>query len=39
MMGSLEDLDEDADILFEYARRLDDLVGEDWARAMLPEAD
>jgi hypothetical protein len=36
MIGSFEDLDEDAEVLFEYARRLDGLVGEDWARAMLP---
>jgi hypothetical protein len=36
IISSLEDLTEDADLLFEYARRLDDLLGEDWARAMLP---
>lgn len=39
MIGSFEDLDEDADILFAYARRLDRLVGEDWARAMLPREE
>jgi hypothetical protein len=39
MIGSLEDLDEDAKILFEYAHRLDELVGENWARAMLASLD
>jgi len=36
MVGSMEDLEEDAGLLFEYADRLDDLLGEDWPRAMLP---
>ena len=36
IISSLEQLEEDADLLFEYARRLDDLLGEDWPRAMLP---
>jgi hypothetical protein len=35
MFGSIEDLEEDAELLFEYANRLDDLLGEDWPRAML----
>lgn len=36
IVSSLEDLEEDAEVLFEYASRLDDLVDEDWGRAMLP---
>jgi hypothetical protein len=36
MIGSMEELEEDAELLFEYADRLDDLLGEDWPRAMLP---
>jgi hypothetical protein len=36
MIGALEDLEEDAALIFEYARRLDELLGEDWPRAMLP---
>ncbi len=36
MVSSLAELDEYAQVLFEYARRLDDLLGEDWPRAMLP---
>ena len=36
MISSLDELHEDAELLFEYARRLDDLLGEDWPRAMLP---
>jgi hypothetical protein len=36
MVGSLEDLEHDADLVFEYASRLDDLLGEEWPRAMLP---
>jgi hypothetical protein len=36
MISSFDKLDEDAQILFEYAKRLDDLLGEDWPRAMLP---
>jgi hypothetical protein len=36
LIGSLEDLDEDAEVLFEYARRFDALLGSDWPRAMLP---
>lgn len=38
IFSSLEDLEDDAYVLFEYARRLDDLLGEDWPRAMLPGA-
>jgi hypothetical protein len=34
--GSFEELREDAELLFEFARRLDELLGEDWPRAMLP---
>jgi len=36
MIASLAELDDDAQVLFEYANRLDDLLGEDWPRAMLP---
>jgi hypothetical protein len=36
MVSSFEELDEDAEVIFEYAKRLDDLLGEDWPRAMLP---
>jgi hypothetical protein len=36
MVSSLNELDEDIGVLFEYAKRLDDLLGEDWPRAMLP---
>lgn len=36
IIGSLDQLEEDAEVLFEYARRLDELLGEDWPRAMLP---
>jgi len=36
MTGSLEALEKDAELLFEYARRLDDLLGDHWAQAMLP---
>jgi hypothetical protein len=32
----MEDLEEDAELLFEYADRLDHLLGEEWPRAMLP---
>jgi hypothetical protein len=35
MPGSFEDLEEDAQLLFEFARRLDELLGEDWPRAVL----
>ncbi|GAA1954745.1 hypothetical protein [Catenulispora subtropica] len=35
MTGTFADLDEDANLLFEYAQKLDDLLGEDWARALL----
>lgn len=36
MIGSLEDLERDAELIFEYASRLDDLLGEEWPRTMLP---
>jgi hypothetical protein len=36
ILAQLTDLDEDADLLFEYARRLDELAGPDWPIAMLP---
>jgi hypothetical protein len=36
MTGSLEELAEDAELLFKYADRLDELAGEDWPRAILP---
>jgi hypothetical protein len=39
MIGSLAELEEDAGLLSGYARRLDDLLGEDWPRAMLPAVD
>jgi hypothetical protein len=39
MVSSLEDLDEDAGLLFDYAQLLDEILGEDWARAMLPRID
>jgi hypothetical protein len=39
MISSLDELEKDAEILFEYACRLDDLLGEAWARAMLPAGD
>ncbi|MEU8870239.1 hypothetical protein AB0D24_03590 [Streptomyces javensis] len=35
IVSTFENLEEDALFLFEYARRLDDLLGEDWPRAML----
>lgn len=35
IVGLLDDLEEDAKLLFEFARRLDDLLGEDWPRALL----
>ena len=35
MVGSMEGLEEDAELLFEFARRLDELLGEDWPRALL----
>lgn len=35
MRSSLEELGEDAELLFEYALRLDDLLGEEWPRALL----
>jgi hypothetical protein len=28
--------EQDAEMLFEFARRLDELLAEDWPRAMLP---
>jgi len=34
--ASLKDLDEDAQLLFEYAERLDSLLGNDWMMARLP---
>ena len=36
MIGSMEDLEQDAEMLFEFARQLDELLAEDWPRAMLP---
>lgn len=36
MIGSLEELAEDAALLFNYIDRLDELLGEDWPRAILP---
>lgn len=36
MIGSMEELEQDAAMLFEFARRLDELLAEDWPRAMLP---
>jgi hypothetical protein len=39
MRSSLEELREDAELLFEYAHQLDDLLGEDWPRALLPADD
>jgi hypothetical protein len=36
IIGSMAGLEEDAELLFQYARRLDDLLGEDWPHAMLP---
>ena len=37
IVSTLEELDEDVNLLSEYARRLDGLLGEDWPRAMLPQ--
>jgi hypothetical protein len=37
--ASLTDLDEDAEMIFEFAAKLDDLLGSDWPLAMLPKAD
>lgn len=36
ILASLADLDEDAQLLFEYAERLDRLLGKDWMVARLP---
>jgi hypothetical protein len=36
LLTTLEELDEDAELLSQFARRLDNLIGEDWPRAMLP---
>jgi hypothetical protein len=36
ILASLSDLDDDARLLFEYARRLDELLGNDWIIARLP---
>jgi len=39
IIGSFDGLDEDAEMIFEFARRLDELLGEDWPRALLsPES-
>ena len=39
IVGTLKDLEKDAEILFEYAQRLDALLGSDWPQAMLPAVD
>ncbi len=36
VLSSLEHLDRDAEILFDYAGRLDELLGSDWGTATLP---
>jgi hypothetical protein len=36
MVGSREELEQDVALIFEYAQKLDGLLGEDWPRAMLP---
>ena len=36
ILASLSDLDNDALLLYEYAKRLDDLLGNDWMMARLP---
>lgn len=36
VLGTMEELDETSALLSEYASRLDDLLGEDWSRAILP---
>ncbi len=35
MIGSMEELEQDAEMLIEFAGRLDELLAEDWPRAML----
>jgi hypothetical protein len=36
LVGAFEDLEEDAKLLFEYAEKLDLLLGADWPQAKLP---
>jgi hypothetical protein len=39
IIGTWAKLEEDAQLLFQYANRLDELLGEDWGRVLLPARD
>jgi hypothetical protein len=39
MTGTMDDLRKDAELIFAYSERLDDLLGSDWAYAMLPAVE